>query len=112
MANTDKQSVEHTMRSIHHVKDFTGEEALELMVLAPSLFHELVTDEEEKTINEACSLFLDLIYNVNKVGSTPSSNNKQYLRKPDFCTASSFKGQRRPVGGKGSRFWKKSSRPI
>jgi len=37
------------------------------MILAPGLFSGLVTEEEEKTINEACSLFLDLIYNVNKV---------------------------------------------
>jgi hypothetical protein len=70
MENLDTQSTERTMRSIHHVKDFTGEEALQLMVLAPGLFHELVTADEEKIINEACTLFLDLIYNVDKVSQT------------------------------------------
>lgn len=61
MENLDTQSTERTMRSIHHVKDFTGEEALQLMVLTP---------DEEKIINEACTLFLDLIYNVDKVSQT------------------------------------------
>lgn len=71
MANLDTQSVEHTMRSIHHVKDFTGEEAMQLMVLAPGLFHELVSGSEERIINEASSLFLELIYNVNKARLNP-----------------------------------------
>jgi len=82
------------------------------MILAPGLFSGLVTEEEEKTINEACSLFLDLIYNVNKVNRHFKKKRKKKVEEEERKNTPLQTGQCDPVGRTGSRLRKKSPSAV